>query len=93
MVQFGLMATMTPALQILIPTASVVLAIIASHMSLRREIAGLHRSIAGLHRNIAGLHRDITGLRERMARIEGIMEALLQTTGDLRRSAITDQSA
>ena len=58
---------MSLALQILIPTVSIVLAIVASHMSLRREIAGIHR--------------DIAGLRERMARLEGIMEALLQTAG------------
>ncbi len=55
---------MSDAVQILVPTISIVLAIAASHLSLRREIAGLRRKIGGL--------------RERMARLEGIMEALLR---------------
>ena len=29
-----------------------------------------------LHRDIAGIHRDIGGLRERMSRIEGLIEGL-----------------
>ncbi len=47
---------MTPALEILIPPVSIVLVILASHLS---------------------LHRDIAGLRERMARVEGLLEALV----------------
>ena len=57
---------MHPVLPILIATISVVLAIFASHVSLRREIAGLHRGIGGL--------------RERVARLEGFLHALLCTS-------------
>ncbi len=50
------MTHMTPALEVLIPTISIVLVILASHLS---------------------LHRDIGELRERMARVEGFLEALV----------------
>ena len=40
-------------------------------------MAGLHRDIGGLHRDIGGVHRDIAELRERMARVEGFLEALV----------------
>ncbi len=58
---------MTPPLEVLIPTVSIVLAILASHVFLRRN----------MRRDIAGIHRDIAGLRERMARVEGFLEALV----------------
>ncbi len=62
---------MPSALPILIATISVVLAIVASHMSLRREIAELQRSIGGL--------------RERLARLDGLVDALLESAA--RRGA------
>ncbi len=61
---------MAPPLEVLIPTTSIVLAILASHVSLRRN----------MRRNVAGLHRDIAGLRERMARVEGFLRALVPST-------------
>ena len=62
---------MSPAFEVLIPTVSIVLAILASHVSLRREIAGVRRGVAGIR-------RDIAGLRERTARLEGFMKAILK---------------
>lgn len=58
---------MPPALLILIATISIVLAVVASHVSLRREIAELQRGIGGL--------------RERLALLEGFLQALLGTSG------------
>lgn len=41
-------------------TVMVIVAVLGSHLLLRQEISGLHR--------------DMAGLRERMARLEGMME-------------------
>ena len=43
-------------------------------VGIHRDIVGIHQDIAGIHQDIAGIHRDIGGLRERMARIEVIIE-------------------
>ena len=43
-------------------------------VGIHQDIVGIHRDIAGIHQDIAGIHRDIGGLRERMARIEVIIE-------------------
>lgn len=41
----------------------------------------LHRDIAGLHRDIAGLHGQFADLRERMARLEGLVEGITRQRG------------
>ena len=64
---------MPPAFEILIPTVVIVLAILASHLLLRREIAGVRHGVAGIR-------RDIAGLAERIARLEGFMKAILGTS-------------
>ena len=43
-------------------------------VGIHRDIVGIHQDIAGIHQDIAGIHRDIGSLRERMARIEVIIE-------------------
>ncbi len=53
----------------LVPTLAILLTILASHRSLRRDIAGLRRDIAGLE----GAMQRIC---ERMARVESLSEGL-----------------
>lgn len=43
-------------------------------VGIHRDIVGIHRDIVGIHRDIGGIHRDMGSLRERMARIEVIIE-------------------
>ena len=77
----------------LIGIVSVGLAVAGFLWSLHRDIAGLHRDIGALRkdvardiaelredvaRDIAGLHREVGELRERMARLEGLLEGFVQ---------------
>ena len=38
-------------------------------------------SLRNLHRDMAGIHRDIGDLRERMARVEGLLEGCMGRHG------------
>ena len=69
---------MPPAILIPVATISILLAIAASHWSLRRKIAALRGEINGLGGNLGGFRGEIVGLRERMARLEGTTDALLR---------------
>ena len=89
---------MTPEAWTVIGTGVVILiAIAAASRQLRGELNnlrdqmndrmnGLHAEIGGLRAEIGGLrHAEIGGLRERMAKIEGLLEGL--------REAITGRRA
>ena len=59
--------TIAIVVSIVIAAGTVFAAILLGHQSTRRDIAGLHR-------DVTGIHRDIGDLRERMARLEGLLE-------------------
>ena len=66
--------TMAPEAWTVIDTSSVILiAIAGSNRQLRGEIMGLHHEMKEVH-------HEISRLRERMARVEGLLEGLREST-------------
>ena len=57
------------------------IAILGFMWKLHQEVSDLHKDNAALHKGMANLHqefgRDIADLRERMARMEGLLEGFV----------------
>ena len=69
--------TMTPEAWTVIGTGVVILiAIAASNRQLRSEMSELRGEMNGLHDRMNGIQAEIGHLRERMAKLEGLLEGL-----------------
>ena len=69
--------TMTPEAWTVIGTGGVILiAIAASNRQLRSEMSELRGEMNGLHDRMNGIQVEIGHLRERMAKLEGLLEGL-----------------
>ena len=69
--------TMTPEAWTVIGTGVVILiAIAASNRQLRSEMSELRGEMNGLHDRMNGIQVEIGHLRERMAKLEGLLEGL-----------------